>query len=248
MTMDRSDRNLRPLTISIGGVTGLPVEDLRIRQTLDSTLVSNGKFTCDVSALTIFPYKHWIRDGRPPYQELFAWYLKKFLPRLKARDSRNRNGTYFERMIDFQGVRVKDGKLLNDGKNQLEHIIKIWPKDSHHPRPRQSALQVACFDPVKDHTGSVRSGFPCLQQVSFTYDNNKGLAINAYYPTQYIFDRAYGNFLGLCHLGHFMAHELGLELIRFSCFVGHPELGDINKDDLRGLEKIVREIVFNLDK
>ena len=215
---------------------------------INTVQVSNGKFTCDVSALTIFPYKHWIRDGRPPYQELFAWYLEKFLPRLKARNSRNRTGTYFERMIDFQGVRLKDGKLLNDGKNQLEHIIKIWPKDNHHPRPRQSALQVACFDPVKDHTGSVRSGFPCLQQVSFTYDNNKGLAINAYYPTQYIFDRAYGNYLGLCHLGCFVAHELNLQLARLNCFVARSELGDITKTKLRELEKIVRESISNLDK
>ena len=39
MTMDRSDRDLRPLTISIGGFMGLPVEDLRIRQAVDLTLV-----------------------------------------------------------------------------------------------------------------------------------------------------------------------------------------------------------------
>jgi len=39
MTMDRSDRDLTPLTISIGGFTGLPVEDLRIRQAVDLTLV-----------------------------------------------------------------------------------------------------------------------------------------------------------------------------------------------------------------
>ena len=240
---------MTPLTISVGGfVDSVPAVDERIRQTLDAVLSKHDKYSCQVSALTIFPYRHWIRSGQPPRKELFDWYLNQFLPRLKARDSRNGRGTYFERMIEFQGVRGKAGKLLNDGKNQLEHIISLWPKDSRHSRPRQSALQVACFDPVKDHTGSVRSGFPCLQQVSFIYDNSGGLAINAYYPTQYIFDRAYGNYLGLCHLGHFMAHELGLKLIRLNCFVGYPELGDINKDELRGLEKTVREIFSELDK
>ena len=249
ITMERSAQNMTSLTISVGGfVDSAPVEDRRIRQTLDAVLSKHDKYSCQVSALTIFPYRHWIRSGQPPRKELFDWYLNQFLPRLKARDSRNGRGTYFERMIEFQGVRGKAGKLLNDGKNQLEHIISLWPKDSRHSRPRQSALQVACFDPVKDHTGSVRSGFPCLQQVSFIYDNSGDLAINAYYPTQYIFDRAYGNYLGLCHLGHFMAHELGLKLIRLNCFVGYPELGDINKDELRGLEKTVREIFSELDK
>ena len=244
MTMERSNRDLTPLTVSIGGFTdGTPAEDPSIRRALDDTLVRYGKFTCDVSALTIFPYKHWNRAGRPPRQELYNWYLKAFLPRLRARDPRNRNGTYFQRMLAFTGVKQKDGKYTLKSTNQLEHIIKIWHNGLEiGKRPRQSALQVACFDPSKDHTGSARSVFPCLQQVSFTYDDQGGLAVNAHYPTQYIFDRAYGNYLGLCHLGCFMAHELGLQLIRLNCFIARPELGSVPGKKLRELETIVREI------
>lgn len=250
MMMDRSDRDLAPLVVSIEGFRdSRPVEDLRIRQALDLYLTRSGKFSCDVSALTIFPYKHWNRAGRPHYKELSDWYLNHFLVRLKARDQRNRNGTYFERMIAFQGARTKNGKHIFETKNQLEQIIRDWHRDRQHPkRPRQSALQVACFDPVKDHTGQAVRGFPCLQQVSFAYDNSGGLAINAYYPTQFIFDRAYGNYLGLGQLGCFMAHELGLHLVRLNCFIGRPELGNVTKTKLRGLEKIVREIIFNVDK
>ncbi len=250
ITMDRSDRDLTPLVISIAGfANSVPMEDLRSRQALDGSLARHEKYSCTESALTIFPYKHWKRAGYPPGQQLFRWYLDKFLPRLKARDRENQYGTYFQRMIAFQGARLKDGKNIIETKNQLKHITKIWHRSSETGRrPRQSALQVTCFDPVKDHTGQAVRGFPCLQQVSFTYDNAAGLAINAYYPTQYLFDRAYGNYLGLCHLGHFMAHELGLKLIRLNCFIGHPELGDINKTELRGLEKTVREVLFNLDK
>ena len=152
-------------------------------------------------------------------------------------------------MIAFRGVRTKNGKSAFETKNQLEHIINDWHRDREHPkRPRQSALQVACFDPVKDHTGQAVRGFPCLQQVSFAYDNAGGLAINAYYPTQFIFDRAYGNYLGLSHLGYFMAKELGLQLVRLNCFIVRPELGSVTKSRLRVLEATARQIIFNVDK
>jgi hypothetical protein len=236
------NKSLMPLTISIGGlVNGLPVEDDHIRQALDRALDQNNKYPCAVSAMTIFPFRYWNLMRQPNIHEFSDLYMNKYLPRLRARDSRNARGTYFERMVAFQGVRGKGGKLLTETKNQLEHIISLWPKRGEHPRPRQSALQAACFDPVKDHNGAPRSGFPCLQQVSFAYDDMGGLAINAYYPTQYIFDRAYGNYLGLCHLGHFMARELGLELVRFNCFIGRPELGAVNKSALSELVRVIED-------
>jgi thymidylate synthase len=241
--MDRSDRLLAPLTISINGFdNGRPAEDMRIRQALDNTLGHLGKYSSAVSALTIFPYKHWDREARPDCHDLSDWYLTQFLPRLKARDRLNMKGTYFERMIAFQGAKHRDGRDELVVKNQLQHIIEIWNRDRKNgTRPRQSALQVACFDPAKDHTGSTRSGFPCLQQVSFAYGDHSELAVNAYYPTQYIFDRAYGNYLGLCHLGHFMACEMGLQIARLNCFIAHPELGSVNKGALTELVAVVRD-------
>jgi len=231
-----------PLTISIGGLmSGQPAEDDHIRQELDRTLDQNGKCSCAISAMTIFPLKYWNLKGRPHIEELTHLYLNEYLPRLRARDARNRTGTYFERMIAFQGVRGKAGQIINQPKNQLLHILDLWPEDGQGSRPRQSALQVAIFDPVRDHNGSPRSIFPCLQQVSFAYDDAGGLAVNSYYPAQYIFDRAYGNYLGLCHLGCFMAEEIGLEFVRLNCFIGRPELGDITKTALRRLEEIVQE-------
>jgi hypothetical protein len=62
------------------------------------------------------------------------------------------------------------------------------------------------------------------------------LAVSAYYPTEYIFDRGYGNYLGLCHLGEFMAHEMGLNLVRLNCYINAPGLGDVNKGPLQRLE------------
>lgn len=233
-----------PILLSVGGFgDGRAVEDPVVRQAVDTALDAHKKYPLAVSAMTIFPHKHWLRHRKQPRHDLFDWYTQQFLPRLKARDHRNGTGTYFERMIGFQGAK-RNGKTLElAGKNQLDHIIEVWHRDAvKGSRPRHSALQVACFDPVKDHTGQKLRGFPCLQQVSFSYDNDGGLGVTAYYPTQYIFDRAYGNYLGLAHLGEFMAHEMGLRMARLNCLIAHPELGNgVTKESLRELERTVRE-------
>ena len=242
--MEPGSKALQPILLSISGFTdGKASEDVAIRGAVDTALSATGKYSCAVSAMTIFPYKHWLRQNHPPRQELFEWYLNQILPRLKARDRRNCSGTYFERMISFQGAKRVRRNLEPASKNQLEHIIAVWQRDAaKHSRPRHSALQVSCFDPVKDHTGQKLRGFPCLQQVSFGYDDEGGLAVSAFYPTQYIFDRAYGNYLGLANLGEFMAHEMGLRMTRLNCFIAHPELGNgVTKESLRDLERLVRE-------
>lgn len=228
--MENSKRNLAPLMVSVTNfVEQLPLEDEAIRQALDSLLAGKAKkYSSKVSGLTIFPHDAWVRRGCPPLPEFSSWYLANLFPRLQARDSHNSRGTYFERMVRFIGSKPnKKGVLEVEVKNQLEHLVGIWRRDREQgSSSRHSALQVSVLDPAKDHTGGVMLGFPCLQQVSFSYDEHDQLAVNAYYPTQYIMDRAYGNYLGLCHLGQFMAREMGLSLIRMNCFIGLPELGN----------------------
>lgn len=116
-------------------------------------------------------------------------------------------------------------------------MLKFWRRAGSR---RRSALQLACFDPHRDHHGKPRSGFPCLQQVSLSFDGaHDGLAITGYYPSEFIFDRGYGNYLGLCHLGRYLAKNMDLRLIRMNCVISHPLLG-VNKTPLRELEGIVR--------
>ena len=241
--LEQSSHNLVPLVISIRDITdNVPQETASIRKALDGNLKLHDKCSCDVTAFTIFPQRLWAQRTFPDRQAFYAMYLECVLPRLKARDHKNSHGTYFERMISYRGSKKKDDDYLPEAKNQLEHIIAIWHRDkANGRRPRHSALQIACFDPVKDHTGGALLGFPCLQQVSFSYDEEGNLAVNAYYPTQYIFDRAYGNYLGLSHLGRFMACEIGLKLTRINCFIGQPSLGnDISKHDLLNLAAVIR--------
>lgn len=250
--MDNSKRNLAPLMVSVTGFTdGLPEEDLELRGALDGLLAGKPKkYSSKVSALTIFPHDAWVRRGYPSVRDFSNWYLENLFPRLQARDSHNNRGTYFERMVRFIGSKPnKQGVWEIESKNQLEHLVDIWRRDRDHGNSsRHSALQVSVLDPAKDHTGGVMLGFPCLQQVSFSYDDQDQLAVNAYYPTQYIMDRAYGNYLGLCHLGQFMAREMGLTLVRMNCFIGLPELGNNwGKRDLGRFAGLIKSHLPNQD-
>jgi len=237
--LKRSDRELAPLTVSIGGFSGAPAEDEEIGRLFDAARLKYKKkriFSATVSASTIFPWAFWRMNGSLNCKELTKRYLGEILPRLKDRDILNKHGTYFERMVNF-GENIE--KRI-PGKNQLAHIVELWTKRRDaRSHPRHSAMVVSCFDPQRDHSLALMRGFPCLQQVSFGYDNSGGLSVSAYYPTQYIFDRAYGNYLGLAHLGQFMASQLGVKLVRINVFVGRPELGSPGKKELKGLSDAI---------
>lgn len=238
---ERPKQSLAPVTVSIGGFSGVPAEDPGIRDVIDSALARykyDNKFSCAVSASTIFPWKYWRINGFPSCEVLAGKYLAEILPRWKVRGSaHNKYGTYFERLISFGS-----GKGAAPGVNQLAHIIKLWKRSMKNGRhPRHSAMVASCFDPTKDHTNQPVRGFPCLQQVSFGRDEAGGLSVSAYYPTQYIFDRAYGNYLGLGHLGQFMANQLKLKLVRLNIFIGRPELGSIGKTELKDVAAALRK-------
>lgn len=239
----RNGRLTEPLLVSIDVQPGHdPLEDDQIRQAHQDSLSRHDKFDIDVTAEMIFPNKMYRRACKwhgkilscPELREL---YINETLPRLKARDRQhNRAGTYFARMIDYP---AKDGTTIN----QLSQIIDFWHRDqAYKKRTRRSALQVACYNPSDDLTGQPRQGFPCLQQLSFSYeDDADNLILNAYYPAEFIFDRAYGNYLGLCHLGMFMAQAMNVSFSRLNCFIGYPQLGGPNKSELRELVALVEK-------
>jgi thymidylate synthase len=233
-SINATPRSRTPVVISLAGFTGeLPDEDAPLRKAVDEALSRYEMNTVAVSGMTIFPYDLWKHRGCPPWEEFHPLCVNNFFPGLKACNARNRLGTYFERMMNFTGERGGEGKTVD----QLGFIIDLLRKPQRWPR--QSALQLSCIDPAKDHTGQPVRGFPCLQQVGLSHDGDKSIAVHAFYPTQYIFDRGYGNYLGLCHLGAYIAHQTRLKFARLNCYVGDPHLGDVNKRDLTDLATLV---------
>ncbi|MCG3123907.1 MAG: hypothetical protein GIKADHBN_02345 [Phycisphaerales bacterium] len=223
--------------------SGDPMEVSQIRIALDAAIetINRNQQKRKVQAVadtarTIFPRGSWSPANPRPASELFERYLNKVLPRLKKLSRLNRQGTYFARMIDATGVHGAELEFRR--VNQLEEILRWWERDDGSTR--RSALQVGIYDPAKDHTGSSRAGFPCLQQVSCGY-SDEGFSLTAFYPTEYIFDRGYGNYLGLCHLAGFMAHEMRLKLHRVTVIVALARLG-IPKGRVAGLAEALMAV------
>jgi hypothetical protein len=205
----RGRSEVAPLVLAITGFddSGNFEEELNIRGALDRVLSESGKQSVDTVANTIFPKSLWnIHADR---QILFDRYLR-ILPKIRKASRKNSRGTYFERIITGGAA----GR-----ENQLEFAIGIYVGRAG---VRRSVLQIAVFDPSRDHSGAAQLGFPCLQHVTFV-PAEEGLCVNAFYATQYLVERAYGNYVGLCRLGQFVAHEMGLRLARLTCFTGIAE-------------------------
>ncbi|WP_458758588.1 thymidylate synthase [Afipia sp. TerB] len=216
---DSRRTEISPLTLSLTGfgADGVVPEIADVRHALDRTLKLKKKISVDTVAFTIFPERLW-KIARGDRERLFALYAGVFPRYVAMNRSANGRGLYFERMTHFNEATPSNG-------NQLEFILSNWKEGV-----RDTMLQVSIFDPARDHTRQARIVFPCLQHVSFV-PTNEGLVANAFYATQYVFDKAYGNYLGLARLGAFMAHEMQLPFVRLNVTVGVAKLDGVRKKD-----------------
>lgn len=230
--MERGVGELSPLVVTVSDITsGNAVEDSSIRRALDQHLNRLGRANCHTVANTIFPQSLWNPSIDNDAEALFSRFERAW-PRIQRCRANNR-GSYFHRLMAYQPVGVETPV------NQLKHIIETYNGGNH----RRSALQASVFDPTRDHNDCRQLGFPCLHQVAVAPVGDSGLAITGFYATQFLFDRAYGNYLGLCRLGHFMAKHLGLTFERMVCVASVAQRGTPNKSELAVLAKEVSDVV-----
>lgn len=218
----KSGHTLSPLIISVHGfdTSGQPHEDRAMRHDLDALLAAKNEWDIETVAFTILPERICQIAGGDR-TKLFEIYRRAF-PKYQAMNRQlNGRGLYFERLTMF-------GRGPCNG-NQLEFIIQEF---SGRTGVRDSMLQASIFDPERDHSSSAQLGFPCLQHVSFV-PTKGGLVTNAFYATQQLFNKAYGNYLGLAQLGRFVAEECGMKPIRLNVYIGVAKLEGIGKTDAR---------------
>lgn len=224
---DNGGTEITPLVISITGFddSGKPLEDPAIREALDDLLTRTGKWIVDKVAFTIFPQQCWkiVGGNRKMLYELY----RDTFPRFQAMNRRdNGKGLYFERLTMFDDD-AKHG-------NQLEFIINEYNTRGG----RRSKYQASIFDPKRDHNSSPYNKFPCMQHLSFV-PTASGLVVNAFYAKQDLFQRAYGNYLGLAHLGAFMASEMNMKMSRLNVYVGIEQL-EVTKGAVAVMAEVVR--------
>lgn len=230
-SIKRAGREFAPFTVSIASPEGLTVPDSLAHpmvQALDACLDHDGHQTVEKVAFTIFPERVW-KLCKCDRHELYREYRADLPTYVKWEPRKNQGGLYFGRMIAF-GINHKTGRPLEcyasrtlaEEGNQLEHIIKQCKKSVERGRTvARMQLQAAIFDPFRDLTTAGQPSFPCLQHITFDPEvKSRGLALNAFYATQQLYVKGYGNWLGLCRLGAFVAQQAGLKLTRFTCFAG----------------------------
>lgn len=221
-------KEVGPLVVSVTGFddSGSFREEPTIRKELDAVLQREGKQSVETVAGTIFPWSMW--NPSAPRSQLFDRY-RKIAPRLRRASDKNRRGIYFERMITG-GPKGKE--------NQIDFALATY---GARDGVRRSVLQIGIFHPGQDHSAAAQLGFPCLQHVTFAPVDG-GLCLNAFYASQYMVERAYGNYVGLCRLARFAAHELGIPLVRMTCFTGIAEC-EVGKNKLAKLLAAVEKVV-----
>lgn len=218
--LDHPGLEISPLILSVSGFDdgGDVVETPAVRAALDALLLSTKMRSVEDVAFTIFPQRIWqIANGKRA--DLFKYYRDAF-PRYQAMNPKdNRRGLYFERLVSY-------GRGPCDG-NQLEWILSQF---EGREGVRRSMFQASVFDPARDHVANAQLQFPCMQHVSFE-PTDAGLVVNAFYATQQLFVKAYGNYLGIAQLGAFMAHEMRLKMSRMNVIVGVAKFERISKTD-----------------
>jgi len=218
--LEHQGNEIAPLVLTMDGFgDGYEIpENNQVRAALDALLSKKKKRDVEDVAYTIFPQRLWTM-AQGDRAKLFEFYKMAF-PFYRAQNPKaNGKGLYFERLMMY-------GRGPCDG-NQLEWILSQY--DSR-PGVRRSMWQATTFDPARDHSATAQLGFPCLQHVSFV-PTKTGLVANAFYATQQLFDKAYGNYLGLAQLAAFMAHEMGIPLARLNVTIGVAKLERITKTD-----------------
>ncbi|WP_438307801.1 thymidylate synthase [Burkholderia pseudomallei] len=218
--IDHAGPEISPLILSVSGFEehGAIPETQAIRAELDTLLATKRMRSVEDVAFTIFPQRLW-QLAKGDRAALFRYYKDAF-PRYQAMNPRdNRRGLYFERMTGY-------GRGPCDG-NQLEWILSQF---EGREGVRRSMFQASVFDPERDHVADAQLQFPCLQHVSFE-PTKQGLVVNAFYATQQLFVKAYGNYLGIAQLGAFMAHEMKTKLLRMNVVVGVAKFERISKSD-----------------
>lgn len=176
---------------------------------VDRYLAASGLQGLDRVANTIFPAHRAARARNRA--ALYAGY-ERILPRIRRRDTRNRHGTYFSRIIRYP--------LQSDPtrSNQLERVITDLQMNPD--RRMRHIYEIQVFAPGRDLRPE---GFPCLSSLSLHVEAGK-LRLAATYRNQFYVERGLGNFIGLARLQRYIASEAGLPPGELSVHAFHAVL------------------------
>lgn len=212
---------------SIADVTS---EDAEVRKVADEVLSERQLDGVDTVANTLFPAA--MAQAEPDPARLGERYLR-LLPQLKLLDPRNNKGTYFQRLVGYNGA-------SGDPVNQLAELVrKLGVETADHVRgPKSARYEVGFEQPnaalpiIEPERDTSAMAFPCLSLLSFQLERRETLHAVAHYRSQYLLQRGYGNYLGIAGLMQYVAAAAGLRPGRLTVIAGLAAADQANRSQL----------------
>jgi hypothetical protein len=206
------------LTVAIADPTA---EQESVRQVLDRFVGErrrtnhNSMERISTVANTLFPAAWYVPERLGPAAAEHLYDLERTTRPVTRR--RNRRGTYFERMVAWP----VPGK---PEFNQLAQVIDRLQLAHERGHQRGHEYEVGLTTPADEIAAPVlvpgkdRStmGFPCLSHLSFSLLDGV-VHLLAVYRSHDFISRAYGNYLGLGRVLHFVAQESGVPAGELTC-------------------------------
>jgi hypothetical protein len=200
-------------------------DDPGFRAELDRIRIARGLWSLETVANTLFPATLAARCAGP--SDLAERYRRMYST-LK-RYPGNHRGTYFGRLVSYPAASGQEIDQLSTVINRLRtqasgnktaaayEIDIVETSDESDENSRELLVHAAGKD------NSYR-GFPCLSHISFQLDREGRVHAAALYRSHYMFERAYGNYLGLGWLLSYIAREAELACGTLTVVAGHARL------------------------
>jgi hypothetical protein len=205
-------------------------------------------------ANTIFPAG--LARRAPDIVELTRRYEELYPQLQRLEPIRNRDGTYFHRLVAYPGP--------NGPVNQLARVITNLNRELSSDSPKRARFETSLEIPGNSNepsddpgphgdghglAGSDATpvfaagrdnqlmGFPCLSFLSFQHDRTH-LHAAAHYRSQYLMQRGLGNYLGIARLMRYVAGQVGLEPGRLTVIAGQAYADNLRKINVADLDEL----------
>ncbi len=196
-----------------------PAEEVAgIRAAVDQLLGTLRLAPVDEVRNTVFPASLALKYPEPA--DLTARYRNYTYPRLKRLERENAKGTYFNRFADYPASAGAIDQLVNVAEKLRASKAGTRVK-SMYEVDMAEGLDMAVYRHTKDH--KKRMAFPCLSFCSFQLDGHR-VHLVAHYRSQYLVQRAYGNYLGLGQLLQYVATAAGFDTGQLLVVAGHARI------------------------
>ncbi|MEU1691227.1 hypothetical protein ABZ590_06540 [Streptomyces hirsutus] len=223
--LDRKDNPGRTGLHTVVRIAEPTSDDAAFRAELDRLRTAHGLWPLETVASTLFPVALAARCGGP--SDLAERYRRMY-PVLK-RYPGNRRGTYFGRLVSYPTA-------SKSGVDQLGTVIsRLRAQAAGTKIAAAYEIDLAAAVDAEEETGAdllVHTagkdnsyiGFPCLSHISLQLDRDRRVHAAALYRSHFMFERAYGNYLGLGRLLAYIAEQAELACGTLTVVAGHARL------------------------